>query len=444
MLLVEVSIFLLLGLSAGVQGLTVKPGEDATLQCHCPSHAAVSMLEWTRLEQKSHGYVFFYRNNRLIEDYHDPSFQGRVKLRDPEMEDGDVSVTLKNVTVNDTGTYKCTITSIITENGERTTTDEFSTFVSLTVTDSGPSAPLKLAEGNKGEGNKDEGDKDEGDYGGGNEDEGDYGEGNKDEGDYGGGNKDEGDYGVQGLTVKPGEDATLQCHHPSHAAVSMLEWTRLEQKSDDYVFFYRNNRLYKDYQDPSFQGRVELRDPEMEDGDVSVTLKNVTVNDAGTYKCTITSIITENGERTTTDEFSTFVSLTVTDSGPSVPLKLAEGNKGEGNKDEGDKDEGAYGGVNEDEGDYGEGNKDEGDYGGGNKDEGDYGEGNKDGRKIQEPVVIAPFLKVAVLLLIIIAVVFIRNKMMNRHTNVLGRCCSQVLKVSERFTHKCSRVLLED
>ncbi|XP_047194770.1 butyrophilin subfamily 1 member A1 [Hippoglossus stenolepis] len=169
MLLVEVPSLLLLCLSAaaGQQGTTVKPGEDATLQCHCPSDAAVTVLEWVRLEQKSYGYVFFYRNNRLYEDYQHPSFRGRVELRDREMKGGDVSVTLKNVTVNDTGTYKCQIISSKTENGQRTTT-EFSDHVSLTVTDSGPSAPL--AEGNKDEGDKDEGDKDEGDNGGGNED----------------------------------------------------------------------------------------------------------------------------------------------------------------------------------------------------------------------------------------------------------------------------------
>ncbi|XP_062239600.1 programmed cell death 1 ligand 1-like [Platichthys flesus] len=175
----------------------------------------------------------------------------------------------------------------------------------------------------------------------------------------------------QGTTVKPGDDATLQCHCPSDAAITLLEWTRQEQKSDDYVFFCRNNRLIEDYQHQSFRGRVELRDPEMKDGDVSVTLKNVTVNDAGTYKCQIISI-TENGKVT---KFSDLVSLNVTDSAHSAPRKMAEGNKDEGDKDEGDN-----------------------------------GGGNEDGRKIQE-LVIAPFLTVAVLLLIFIAVVFIRYKM---------------------------------
>ncbi|XP_062239602.1 coxsackievirus and adenovirus receptor-like isoform X3 [Platichthys flesus] len=158
MLLEEVSFLLLLCLSAAADQTTVKPGDDATLQCHCPNDAVVTLLEWTRLEQKSDSYVFFYRNNRLYEDYQDPSFRGRVELRDPEMKDGDVSVTLKNVTVNDTGTYKCQIISK-TENGKVT---KFSSLVSLNVTDSGPSDPLA-------EGNKDEGNKDEGNNGGGNE-----------------------------------------------------------------------------------------------------------------------------------------------------------------------------------------------------------------------------------------------------------------------------------
>ncbi|XP_062239588.1 uncharacterized protein LOC133949662 [Platichthys flesus] len=167
----------------------------------------------------------------------------------------------------------------------------------------------------------------------------------------------------QGTTVKPGDDATLQCHCPSHAAITLLEWTRQEHNPDRYVFFYRNNQLIEEYQLQSYRGRVELRDPEMKDGDVSVTLKNVTVNDAGIYNCTITISKTENGERTTT-VFSSIFSLTVTDSGLSAPL--AEGNKDEGNKDEGSK---------------GEGYKDEGD-----KDEGDNGGGKEDGRKSQEPV----------------------------------------------------------
>ncbi|XP_060951692.1 sodium channel subunit beta-3-like isoform X1 [Limanda limanda] len=182
--------------------------------------------------------------------------------------------------------------------------------------------------------------------------------------------------GQQGITVKPGDEATLQCHCPGNDAVTLLEWTRLDQKSDLYVFFYRNKRLYKDFQLPSFRGRVELRDPEMKDRDVSVILKNVTINDTGTYKCRIVSRKTENGERTTS-ESSNFVSLTVTDSVHSAPHKLAEEKK----------------------------------------DEGDNGGGNEDGRKSQKPVVVYAACGTFTVMLLIIGAVLIR-KLINKQTYV--------------------------
>ncbi|XP_060951696.1 butyrophilin subfamily 1 member A1-like [Limanda limanda] len=178
----------------------------------------------------------------------------------------------------------------------------------------------------------------------------------------------------QETTVKPGDDATLQCHsNISDAAFMQLQWTRLGQKSDRYVFFYRNNRSYDNKHLQSFRGRVELRDPEMKDGDVSVILKNVTVNDAGTYKCHIISSKTENGERTV---FSSNVSLTVTDSGPSDLHMMPAGKKEEGDN----------GGVNE------------------------------DGGKIKNPVVYAACGTFAVMLLI--GAVFISCTLMNKQTCV--------------------------
>lgn len=35
----------------------------------------------------------------------------------------------------------------------------------------------------------------------------------------------------------------------------------------------------------SFYGRVELKDPQMKDGDASLILENINFNDAGTYEC---------------------------------------------------------------------------------------------------------------------------------------------------------------
>ncbi|XP_026225264.1 butyrophilin-like protein 1 isoform X2 [Anabas testudineus] len=115
------------------------------------------------------------------------------------------------------------------------------------------------------------------------------------------------------LTVKPGDDVVLQSQAPTEAVIRLLEWIRPDLKSDGDVFFYRNDRSYEKYQHPSYRARVELKDPEMKNGDASVILKNVTVNDTGTYECRIISSITIN-ERTSS-ELRYIVKLAVSDSG---------------------------------------------------------------------------------------------------------------------------------
>ncbi|KAK2899448.1 hypothetical protein Q8A73_012577 [Channa argus] len=86
------------------------------------------------------------------------------------------------------------------------------------------------------------------------------------------------------VDAKPGEDIVLQCQAPRGAAIGLIQWTRPDLKSGD-VFFYRDGNSHDNYQHASFRGRVKLRDPQMKDGDVSVILQNVTINDAGRYDC---------------------------------------------------------------------------------------------------------------------------------------------------------------
>lgn len=63
----------------------------------------------------------------------------------------------------------------------------------------------------------------------------------------------------------------------------MLRWKKQDEQR--YVLFIRENRIFENLQDPSYKGRVELKDPEMKTGELSVTLKSVTVNDNGIYEC---------------------------------------------------------------------------------------------------------------------------------------------------------------
>ena len=59
-----------------------------------------------------------------------------MQLKDPEMKDGDVSVILKNVNINDTGTYECRV-SVKSEGRSKRTTPELINTINLKVEDSG-------------------------------------------------------------------------------------------------------------------------------------------------------------------------------------------------------------------------------------------------------------------------------------------------------------------
>ncbi|KAL4008179.1 hypothetical protein ACER0C_002031 [Sarotherodon galilaeus] len=141
-------------LASGLKELRVRPGEDATLQCWGPRDAHITLLEWSRPELISQGYVFFFQDQRSYENYQHESFKGRVQLRDSSMMDGDVSVIVRNVRVSDTGIYKCEITTSSTRNDERVVS-EFKHSINLTVTDTG-----FTEEDSKERGHKDGGDKD--------------------------------------------------------------------------------------------------------------------------------------------------------------------------------------------------------------------------------------------------------------------------------------------
>ncbi|XP_073344884.1 nectin-4-like [Pagrus major] len=128
----------------------------------------------------------------------------------------------------------------------------------------------------------------------------------------------------QEITVGPGEDVTLPCQGSS-GGVSLLAWNRTEPKTDKYVFHFRDGIPSENFQNPSFQGRVELSDPEMKDGDGSIVLKNVTINDSGTYKCLIAE---ENARRRKRDapKLVNIIHLKVEESGPTAGIQDDEGN----------------------------------------------------------------------------------------------------------------------
>ncbi|XP_038588412.1 coxsackievirus and adenovirus receptor homolog [Micropterus salmoides] len=132
---------------------------------------------------------------------------------------------------------------------------------------------------------------------------------------------------TQEVKVKPGEDATLPCRGHRGADIEVIKWIRTDLKPDEYVFFFRDGSSDENYQHESYRGRVELRDPEMKNGDASVILKNVNINDAGTYECRVR----EEKEKGQAKLIST-VMLTVTEPGHTA------GHKEGGDKEGGDKE----------------------------------------------------------------------------------------------------------
>ncbi|CAI5660144.1 unnamed protein product [Oreochromis niloticus] len=87
------------------------------------------------------------------------------------------------------------------------------------------------------------------------------------------------------ITAESGQDVTLTCRAPNNNIV-VVKWSRADL-GDEYVLLYRDDQFVPDEQHPSFKNRVDLQDRQMKDGDVSLILNNVTINDTGTYECRV-------------------------------------------------------------------------------------------------------------------------------------------------------------
>ncbi|CAI5669691.1 unnamed protein product [Oreochromis niloticus] len=94
------------------------------------------------------------------------------------------------------------------------------------------------------------------------------------------------------ITAESGQDVTLTCRAPNNNII-VVKWSRADL-GDEYVLLYRDGQFVPDNQHPSFKNRVDLQDRQMKDGDVSLILKDVTINDAGTYKCGVVQTGTEH------------------------------------------------------------------------------------------------------------------------------------------------------
>ncbi|XP_030580098.1 CD276 antigen homolog [Archocentrus centrarchus] len=101
-------VFFPLPTSAGEKTITAESGQNITLPCQAPNNKKIIVVEWSRADLET-DYVLLYRDEQLAPEEQHPSFKDRVDLQDRQMKDGDVSLILKDVMVNDTGIYECRV-----------------------------------------------------------------------------------------------------------------------------------------------------------------------------------------------------------------------------------------------------------------------------------------------------------------------------------------------
>ncbi|XP_051800553.1 uncharacterized protein LOC127532619 [Acanthochromis polyacanthus] len=134
--------------SESQKNITAKRGQDVILPCKVPDNNNIHINNITAVEWIRPGLdpdlVLLYRDRHLDPDSQHPSYQNRVDLQDKEMKDGDVSLILKNVMKNDTGTYECWVFQKGTNRRKRWSSEPIS--INLEVLE-----PGEKSEGAKGD-----------------------------------------------------------------------------------------------------------------------------------------------------------------------------------------------------------------------------------------------------------------------------------------------------
>ncbi|XP_024144232.1 myelin-oligodendrocyte glycoprotein [Oryzias melastigma] len=127
------------------------------------------------------------------------------------------------------------------------------------------------------------------------------------------------------LSVYPGDDVILPCCLDSEEDLldQTVEWSKLEVKPDPadrqgrvpYVYLYRNRKTVTKVMMETFMQRVSLNPDGLKRGDVTLKIRNVTLQDEGKYSCfipgkkfreTVQLLVEPNGVRAPTTETSQF------------------------------------------------------------------------------------------------------------------------------------------
>ncbi|XP_035989292.1 matrix remodeling-associated protein 8-like isoform X2 [Fundulus heteroclitus] len=87
--------------------ITAESAGTVILPCRAPENDVDGDVEWSRTDLEFSQYVLRYKDKTFDQEVQSPSYRNRVDLQD--MKNGDVSLVLKKVTTDDTGTYQCRV-----------------------------------------------------------------------------------------------------------------------------------------------------------------------------------------------------------------------------------------------------------------------------------------------------------------------------------------------
>ncbi|XP_053351300.1 butyrophilin-like protein 2 [Clarias gariepinus] len=204
-------------------------GDDVTLPCYLfPEKSAVAMkIKWF----KGTDCICIYQNGQVKEG---KGYEGKASLLTHELEKGNVSLMLSDVQESDGGKYKCEVTH-----------EEYK------VENSG--VDLQMSEFKLVHRSEDVGKP--------------FGS----------------DNASHCMAAEKDYDVTLFCHlSPKMSAVAMeIRWF----KGTDCICLYQNRQVKEE---KDYEGRVSLFTHELEEGNVSLELRNVQWSDSGEYRCEVT------------------------------------------------------------------------------------------------------------------------------------------------------------
>ncbi|KAM4564241.1 myelin-oligodendrocyte glycoprotein-like [Fundulus diaphanus] len=130
----------------------------------------------------------------------------------------------------------------------------------------------------------------------------------------------------QPIVAAPGDDVLLPCRvAPEWDAVGRtVEWSRPDlrvpgrQRRVEYVYVYRFQKTERDMMMETYVQRTSLSEAALKRGDVSLTIRNVSLEDDGRFRCFIPSLRRDAEVRLVVDP--NFVKMTTTEPVPDRNL----------------------------------------------------------------------------------------------------------------------------